>query len=178
MQYETARTTPEIDELPVVTVWPSIAAFPLGRWVGRMCGLRLGFGRFFTLGKLLAVATIPVSLAVYFWRVAPWVARRYSLTDRRLIIRQGLSGAEGPSIGLLDFDSIGVETLPGQEFLRAGDLVFQSDGLPVFRLSGVQHPETFRQLCLKTRLSLASVAEVLHRQNTQVEKPATTGSSA
>ena len=57
-------------ETTVMTIWPTIGATAPGRWVGRLSGLRLGWG-FFTLGKLLALATIPLSLAVFCWQLLP-----------------------------------------------------------------------------------------------------------
>jgi len=94
-------TTPpgQRNESPVMTVWPTIAATAAGRWVGRLCALRLGYG-FFTLGKLMAPATIPLSLAVFGWQLMPWVCRRYALTSRRILIQKGLSAAEGPWLDL------------------------------------------------------------------------------
>ena len=65
-----------------------------------------------------------------------------------------MTAKDGPSIGLDEFDSIEVSVLPGQDFLHAGDLVFQRDGKEVFRLSGVSRPEGFRQVCLKARNAL------------------------
>lgn len=178
MKQEAAHDSSQIGEAPIVTVWPSIGAFSLGRWVGRMCSVRAGIGGFFTLGKLLAVATIPVSFLLYFWRLAPRVARRYTLTNRKIVIRRGLAGAERQAIGLLDFDSIEVRTLPGQEFLRSGDLVFRSASQDVFLLPGVPNPETFRQACLKAQMALASVAKVLDRQAGKAARSPATGSSA
>ncbi len=92
---------------------------------------------FSPLGKLLAVATIPISLIVFLWRLMPGACRRYTLTNRRLIVQLGLTAKDGPSIGLDGFDSIEVAVLPGQDFLHAGDLVFNRDGKEVFRLRGV-----------------------------------------
>ncbi len=152
-------------EITAMTVWPSIAAFPLGRKVGQLCGISAGCGKFFTLGKLMAILTIPLSLALFFWRLAPGVARRYVLTDRRVVVRKGLGAeVEAASVGLRDFDSIQVEVLPGQAFLRAGDLKFLSHGQEVLRLRGVQHPEGFRQACLRGQSALATVSQALARQ--------------
>lgn len=150
-------------DTPAMTVWPSIAAFPLGRKVGQLCSIG-GFGKFFTLGKLMALATIPVSLALFFWRLAPGVAKRYVLTSKRVVVSKGLGAEEGESIGLSDFDSISIEVLSGQEFLRAGDLVFKSQGDEVFRIRGIQHPEGFRQACLRGQQALASVSRVVTEQ--------------
>ena len=94
------------------------------------------------LGKLLALATIPVSLVVYLWRLMPGACRRYTLTNRRLIIQRGLTAKDGPSIGLDEFDTIEIAVLPGQDWLHAGDLVFKRDGKEVFRLSGVSRPDS------------------------------------
>ena len=86
-----------------MTVWPTIAATALGRLVGRLCGASLGRG-FFTLGKLLALATIPASLTVFLWQLLPLVCRRYTLTNRRIMVQKGYKAIEGRAIGLDEFD--------------------------------------------------------------------------
>jgi hypothetical protein len=144
--------------------WPSIGATRTGRWVGRLGGRQQGFTRIFTLGNLLAVLTIPVTLLVYFWQLAPGAARRYGLTDRRVVVYRGLRPAEERSIGLEEFDTIDVEVLPGQRWLHCGELVFRRGGREVFRLPGVSRPEALRQTCLKTRRAMLGVGDVLARQ--------------
>jgi len=161
-QLKSTATAAE-QETAVMTVWPSIGSMPLGRWVGRQAGNRLGYG-FFTLGKLLALLTIPVTLGVYFWRLMPRVCRRYALTDRRLIVRHGLTAKDGPSIGLDEFETTEVDVLPGQEWLHAGDLIFKRDGKEVFRLSGVSRPAAFSHVCLKARNALVRGRQVCQEQ--------------
>src|SRR3990172_4778113 len=117
-------TPSELAEVTCKVVWPTIGATRAGRLVGRLAAVRLGWGEFFTLGKLLAVATIPLSLAVFCWQLMPYVCRRYTLSNRRIIIRKGLMAVDGRWISLDDFDSIDIEVLPGQDWLHAGDLVF------------------------------------------------------
>ena len=146
-----------------MTVWPGIGSMLLGRWVGQLAGNRMGYG-FFTLGKLLALATIPVSLAVYLWRLMPGACRRYALTNRRIIIQLGLTAKDGLSIGLDEFDSLEVAVLPGEEWLHAGDLVFKREGMEVFRLRGVSRPEVFRHVCLKASNSLIRGRQVSLQQ--------------
>jgi hypothetical protein len=141
---------PEVRERKVMTVWPGIGAFGPGRWVGQMAGVRLGYG-FFTFGKVLAVAMIPIALAVYAWRLLPGVCRRYTLTSRRVMVQLGLSAKDGPSLDLHGFDVIEVVVLPGQDFLHSGDLAFKREGKEVFRLHGVSRPGVFRRVCLKAR---------------------------
>jgi hypothetical protein len=154
-----------------MTVWPGIGSMPAGRWVGQVSGSRIGRG-FFTLGKLWALATIPVSLLVYLWRLMPGRCHRYALTDQRVIVRLGLTAKEGPSITLDQFDAIDVAVLPGQEWLHAGDLVFKREGKEVFRLAGVSRPEGFRHACLKAQNALLRGREV-SRQLATEPAPAT-----
>ena len=168
MNQPIAGVTPsELAEVTCKVVWPTIGATRAGRLVGRLAAVRLGLGEFFTLGKLLAVATIPLSLAVFGWQLMPYVCRRYTLTNRRIIIRKGLMGVDGRWISLDEFDSIQIEVLPGQDWLHAGDLVFRHGESEVLRLAGVARPETFRQVCLTARAALVSVRAVVQRQATE-----------
>jgi hypothetical protein len=150
-----------------MTVWPTIGATALGRGVGRLCGVKLGIG-FFTLGKLLALATIPLSLTVFVWQLLPFVCRRYSLTDRRILVRLGYKAVERQAIGLDEFDAIDVVILPGQDWLHAGELVFRRGGSEVFRLAGVSRPEVFRQVCRKAQTALLGFRAVMAEQASQV----------
>jgi hypothetical protein len=155
---------PELSEVTCKVVWPTIAATRAGRLVGQLAAVRLGWGEFFTLGKLLAVAAIPLSLAVFAWQLMPYICRRYTLTNRRIVIRKGLTAADGRWISLDEFDAIDVEVLPGQAWLHAGDLVFRHGELAVLRLAGVPRPETFRRVCLAARMALVSVRAVVRQQ--------------
>jgi hypothetical protein len=154
----------ELAEVTCKVVWPTIGATQAGRFVGRMADVRIGFGQFFTLGKLLALATIPIALVVYFWQLMPFVCRRYTLTNRRIIIRKGLSAGDGKWISLDDFDAIDIDVLPGQAWLHAGDLVFKRGENVVLRLAGVSRPEAFRRVCLTSQAALVSVRDVVRRQ--------------
>ena len=150
-------------ETPLMTVWPSIGAWSAGRLVGSLIGNRTGVGCF-TLGKLFALLTIPIGLALYAWRLRPFGACRYTLTTERVLVQRGLRPVVADAVALDAFDEIEVAVLPGQAWLRAGDLVFRREGREVFRLPGVANPEAFRQNCLKTRAALVSVRQVLQQQ--------------
>jgi hypothetical protein len=173
---------PELDEATATVVWPSIGAYGLGRLVGRLSAIRAGYG-FFTLGKVMALLTIPLSLAVYIWKILPYVCRRYRLTNRRIVIQKGYSAKDAASIGLDQFDSIEVQRLPGQEWLRCGETIFLARrGAPeaagmehagldpaareVLRLSAVPRPEVFCQVCLEARTALLAVREALRQDRT------------
>ncbi len=154
----------ELAEVTCKVVWPTIGATWPGRLVGRAAAVRLGFGDFFTLGKLLALATIPLSLVVYAWQLMPCVCRRYALSNRRIIIRKGLTPVDERWVGLDEFDAVEVEVLPGQEWLHAGDLVFKRGGNEVLRLSGVSRPEVFRHVCQTAQNALLSVRDAIQQQ--------------
>lgn len=158
-------------ETDVMTVWPTIGSTSAGRIVGGLCGIRIGLGGFFTIGVLMAVLTIPISLAVFVWQLLPFVCRRYTLTSRRVVIRKGLRAVDHRWIELDGFDAIDVDVLPGQQWLHAGELVFRRDGREVFRLSGVSRPVVFREICLKTREALTSVRRVLQQQDAAGRQP-------
>jgi hypothetical protein len=151
-------------ELPLTTRWPTIGAHPLGRLVGRLSGSKIGVGGFFVIGKLWALATIPLSLAVFAWQLMPFICRRYLLTNRRIVIQKGLAAVEDKAIGLDQFDAIAVEVLPGQAWLHAGDLVFTRNGSEVFRLAGVSRPEVFRHACWSARSALVDIGRVMREQ--------------
>jgi hypothetical protein len=155
---------PELDELDAMTIWPTIGAHPLGRLVGRLCAGKIGIGRFFTLGKIWALVTIPLSLAVFCWQLMPYICRRYTLTNRRIIIRRGLQPLDAKWVDLDGFDTIKVEVLPGQEWLHAGELIFKHGEIEVLHLSGVSRPEVFRQVCLSAQNALLSVRKVVEQQ--------------
>ncbi len=154
----------DLVEVTCKVIWPTIGATPAGRLVGRLSDMRIGVGKFFTLGKLMALATIPVSVAVFFWQLMPYVCRRYALTNRRIIIRKGFMPVDDQWIDLDKFDAIDVEVLPGQQWLHAGELIFRHGGQEVLRLSGVSRPEIVRRTCQTAHDALVSVRDVVRQQ--------------
>ena len=152
-------------ETTSMTIWPSLAVYASGRFLGRLYSIRFPDIYIFRLGNLLALASIPYALALYFYRVLPRVGVRYRLTDQRIMIeRGGLGGTVERAVALDGFDTIDIAVQPGQEWFHAGDLVFRRSGTEVFRLGAVSRPETFRQTCLKARAAYVGVREVLARQ--------------
>ncbi|TWU25953.1 PH domain-containing protein [Bythopirellula polymerisocia] len=160
-----------VKEVTIMTVWPSIAATAYGRWWGRRFANSVGltlFGLPITLGRLMALVSIPFILPVYFhmlipklpfvlWGIPNPACLRYRLTNRRVIVEQAFGGGEQQSVSFDRFDTIELEVLPGQEWYPAGDLIFRNGQIETFRLSGVPHPEPFRQTCLKARNGFVGV---------------------
>ena len=50
---------------------------------------------------------------------------RYRVTNKRVVVERGLTAVEERSIGFDRFDNIQVEVDPGDEWYKAGDLVFR-----------------------------------------------------
>lgn len=158
-------------EVTIMTVWPSIAATGYGRWWGRRFENNLGItllGIPITIGRLMALVSIPFILPLYFHMLVPRIpglvfgwpnpaCRRYRLTNRRVIVEQAFGGGEQQSVSLDRFDAIDVNVLPGQAWFPAGDLIFRQGAIETFRLSGVPHPETFRHTCLKAHQGFVGV---------------------
>ena len=154
---------PELGEVNAMTVWPSIGSHPLGRLVGRLCSSRAGIG-IFTLGNFWALATIPLSLVLYFWLRMPYLCERYTLTNRRVIVCKGLAPRDEKWIELDEFDSCEIEILPGQAWLRSGDLVFHHGGIELLRLPGVVRPTVFKNVCVTAQRALLTVRKVVQEQ--------------
>ena len=146
-----------------MTIWPTIGATAPGRWVGQLSGLRLGWG-FFTLGKLLALATIPLSLAVFCWQLMPGVCRRYVLTNRRVLVKRGLKPAEERAVRLDGFDAIDVRFFPAKTGCTPASWSFGATAARFFASPAFLSPKVFRQVCLKARRALLSFREATAQQ--------------
>ncbi len=152
---------PTFEEKPLQVIWPSIAAFRSGRWIGRVAQLQWGIGPILTAGNLLAVLSIPLALGLFLWKLLPYVCQRYLITTHRVVVLRGLKPEEERAIAWEQFDQLRVEQLPGQQWFNAGELVFFEQGREVFRLSGVLHPETVLRSCSKAKVALVSTQQVV-----------------
>src|SRR4029453_19634632 len=82
---------PELKETTVMAVWPAVARYSLGRTLGTLFAITWPDIYIFRLGNLIALASIPVALVLFFMRVAPFIGIRYRLTNRRIIVERGLT---------------------------------------------------------------------------------------
>jgi len=160
-------------EVTVMTVWPSLAATAYGRWWGRRYANQAGmtlFGVPITVGRVLALLSIPAILPIYFLMLIPRIpfvvfgvsnpsCRRYRLTNRRVIVEHAFGGGEQQSVSLDRFDAIELEVEPGQEWYPAGNLIFRLGDVETFRLIGLPHPKPFRQTCLKAHSGFVGVQQ-------------------
>ena len=74
------------------------------------------------------------------------------------------SGVETKSIEWDGFDTIDIDTQPGQAWYHAGDLVFRRNGTEMLRLAGVSRPAVFRRCCVESQQSYVSVKRTLEGQ--------------
>lgn len=161
MKQAIAGVTPATQaEVTVMSVWPSISIFGAGRALGELFSIKAGVS-VLTVGNLLALATIPASLALYFLRIPI----RYRLTNRRVILEKGIQPKEAGSVDLDRFDRVDIEVQSGQAWYDAGDLVFRLGNVETFRLLAVSRPEAFRETVMKARNGYVGVKKALESQS-------------
>src|SRR6202035_1572201 len=90
----------EMAEGRIRETWPSVAAFPTVA----------SLGRFLTGTIVLAPLAWLVMSTAYFGKLLPFAARRYTITNRRVMIRRGLQGKPGQEIALADIDDVRIRT--------------------------------------------------------------------
>lgn len=136
------------DEWVIKVAWPSIGAFALGRWVGRVWGRSLRFGP--VIGCVVGLALAPVAALIYLYRIRPRRCRWYVVTNQRILTLQGVVGRVVAEVPWDRLERIEVEVLPGQAALRAGDVLVYAEENEVVRLPGVPLPENFVRVCRRT----------------------------
>lgn len=134
-QAVTGLVPPQQGEALIREVWPSVAATPAAASLGRalICSI-VGA----PLGWLLLAP-------VYFAKLLPFVAKRYTLTNRRVMIQRGLKPKPSREVPLVDIDDVRVQRDANSEFYRAGTLEILAHGKVALTLPGVPEPESFRQ---------------------------------
>ena len=133
-QAVTGLVPPQVAEAMIREVFPSVAASPA----------IAGLGRALMKSMILAPLAWPLLALLYFKKILPFLAIRYTLTNRRLMIRRGLQARPSHEVALSEIDDVRVERDANSEFYRAGNLVILADGKPIMTLVGVPEPESFR----------------------------------
>src|SRR6185503_513333 len=110
----TGVTPSETREATIMTVWPSVAMYGPGRALGRLYAIRWPDVYIFRLGNLIALASIPFALPLYFLKILHFVGTRYTVTNRRIVVLRGIVGKEEKSVDLDRFDTVEIATQPGQ----------------------------------------------------------------
>jgi hypothetical protein len=101
-------------------------------------------GRLLTRTIVLAPLGWLVMSLLYFAKVLPVAGRRYTLTNRRLMVRHGWSGKVAGEVALGDIDDVRVVTDANSDFFRAARLEVLSKGQVALTLPGTPEAESFR----------------------------------
>jgi hypothetical protein len=139
-QAVTGLTPPQEAEAIIREVFPSVVASPLP---GAKAGARLGR----ILNRSIIGAPLAWALLIppYFAKVMPFLAKRYTLTNRRVMIRRGLRPKPSHEIALSEIEDVHILKDADSDFYREGTIEILSGGKPVLTLEGVPEPESFRQ---------------------------------
>jgi hypothetical protein len=133
-QVVTGVVPPSLGEALIREAWPSVAAFPAAAGAGRalICSIILAPLGWFLLAPF------------YFAKILPFLAKRYTLTNRRLMIQRGLKAAPTHEIALEAIDDVRIHKDANSDFYRSGTLEVISRGQPAMKLPGVPEPESFQ----------------------------------
>jgi hypothetical protein len=100
----------------------------------------------------LALICLPLSwfllLPGFVKKIFPFICRRYTLTNRRLMIQRGLKPHPIQEIALADIDDVRLEAATFDEFFNTADLDVVSRGQTALKLHAVPEPENFRRSIL------------------------------
>src|SRR5262245_52606951 len=98
-QAVTGVVPPQLDEATIRIVWPSVAAFPGPASLGRIL---MGTYVLAPLGWLLLAP-------LYFLKVLPGLARRFVLTNRRVMFQKGFHFKPAQEVALADLDDVKIQ---------------------------------------------------------------------
>ena len=94
----------------------------------------------------------------YFKKVLPFIAKRYTLTNRRLMIRRGLKPSPSHEVALNDIDDVRMVEGSLNSFYRTATLEVISKGQVALTMRAVKDPESFRLAILNTRTAWGKAA--------------------
>jgi hypothetical protein len=140
-QAVTGVIPPSVAEARIREAWPSVASFPAIASLGQML----------TRSILLAPLAWIVMGGIYFGKILPLFMRRYTLTNRRIMIRAGWSGKPVQEVSLAEIDEVRLVTDGNTEFFRAANLEIVGGGKVLLTLAGVPDPESFRHAIINSR---------------------------
>jgi hypothetical protein len=133
-QAVTGVVPPQVAEAKIREAWPSVARSPAVA----------NLGRALTRTIVLAPVAWLVMSVLYFGKVLPILARRYTLTNRRLMIRKGWSGKVAQEVALGDIDDVRLHADANSTFFRAATLEIVSKDKVVMTLPGTPEADSFR----------------------------------
>jgi hypothetical protein len=134
-QAVTGVVPPQLGEGRIREAWPSLLGVAPGP---AALGKKLVQSWFLTPVGWLVLAPL------FALKFAPFVCKRYTLTNRRLMIRKGLKPVAVSEVPLDQIDEVRLDPAQVDPFFVSGTLEIVSKGQVVLTLPGVPEPEGFR----------------------------------
>ena len=135
----TGVTPPQRAEAMIREVRPSVAAHPALSGPAQMLIKSVLLA---PVGWLLLAPLFPL-------KFHPFICKRYTLTNRRLMIRRGLARPRPvQEVALSAIDDVRVVPHSRNDFYHSGTLEILSEGKTVMHLVGVPQPDAFRHTIL------------------------------
>ena len=122
-------------------IWPTVARVPAIANLGKLLNNTI----------ILAPLGWLVMSGLYFSKILPFVALRYRLTDKRLMILHGWKGKISQQVPLADIDDVILDTASVDQFFRSANLEIMHDGKVAMTLLAVPDAESFRHAILDSR---------------------------
>jgi hypothetical protein len=132
---------PEIAEANIRTVWPSVTE------VSRPAA---NLGAALTRTRVLAPLAWLLMAPLYFKKILPFLAKRYRLTNRRLMVCRGYRPKPEKEVPLDQIKDVRFKNDEISQYYFAGDLeVLGQDGQLLLELPGVREAESFGNAILQ-----------------------------
>jgi uncharacterized membrane protein YdbT with pleckstrin-like domain len=140
---DTATATPDLQlpERRIREIWPTVARVPAIAKIGKLLNNTIVLA---PLGWLLMSV-------VYFGKVLPFIGVRYRLTNKRVAILRGWSGAIRQAVSLDDIEDVKLDPASVDQFFRSADLQIITGGRVEMTLTAVPDAEAFRHAILDAR---------------------------
>jgi hypothetical protein len=139
----TGLLPPERGEAMIRETWPGVNDVPA------VAGLAHTLMRTIILAPLAWLLLAPC----YFKKIMPFIAKRYTLTNRRVMIRRGLKPKPTREVALADIEDVRIEDGTLNSFYRTATLEIVAHGSVAMRLRAVKDPETFRRAILNAKVA-------------------------
>lgn len=136
IQAVTGVIAPQTAEAQIRATWPAVTDASSGL---------ANLGAKLIKTRILAPLAWLLLAPLYFKKILPFIAKRYTLTNRRVMIQRGLKPKPVQEVKLADIDEVRIVESSFSPFYKAADLEIVSAGKVVLTLGGVPEPEAFRR---------------------------------
>jgi hypothetical protein len=139
-QAVTGVTPPMMGEAPIRECWPTMLAIQPG--LARLA--RACFRAVFPVNVLLAPLGWLALAPLFPLKFAPVICRRYTLTNRRLMIQKGWKPTPFQEVALADVENVRIIDDTYDDFYLSADIEVVAGGKVALTLPAVPEPEGFR----------------------------------